>query len=146
MSRLISIALAIFFTCMTAVLAAPLNLNGDGIAIQGYDPVAYFEMGKPVEGMASIAAEYEGAVYRFSIEANRAAFEANPERYVPAYGGYCAYGLSEGYQAAVDPTAFTIVDDRLFLNYSHVVRDRWQQEQATRIESADGHWQKMLLE
>ncbi len=78
--------------------------------------------------------------------ATRAAFEANPERYAPAYGGYCAYGLSEGYQAAVDPTAFTIVDDRLYLNYSHAVRDRWQQEQATRIESADGHWQKMLLE
>jgi YHS domain-containing protein len=86
MSRLISIALAIFFACMTAVLAAPLNLDGDGVAIQGYDPVANFEMVKSVEGMASIAVEYEGAHYRFSTEANRAAFEANPERYAPAYG------------------------------------------------------------
>ena len=99
-----------------------------GVAINGYDPVAYFTAGKPVAGSADFTTEWNGAVWRFSTPANRASFVNNPEKFAPKYGGYCAYAVSSGYTASTVPEAWTIVDDRLYLNYSVSVRARWRKD------------------
>ncbi|HSR90757.1 MAG TPA: YHS domain-containing (seleno)protein, partial [Gemmatimonadales bacterium] len=85
--------------------AQELNVNRSGVAISGYDPVAYFTTASAVEGSPEITATEAGATYRFSTKANRDAFVANPARYLPVYGGYCAYGVAHGHKVNVDPEA-----------------------------------------
>lgn len=111
-----------------------------GSAIQGYDPVAYFTDGKPVKGKADYAATYKGAQYRFASAKNRDAFAASPESYAPAYGGWCAYGMSKGYKAPIDPAAFTIVKNKLYLNYSKSVRSTWSKDIPGYVAKADANW------
>lgn len=111
-----------------------------GLAIRGYDPVAYFTDGKPVKGKAEFTSEHEGAVWRFASAANRDAFAADPLRYAPQYGGYCAWAVSEGYTASTDPDAWKIVDDKLYLNYSRSVQRRWERDIPGRIAKADTNW------
>jgi len=111
-----------------------------GKAIRGYDPVAYFTEGRPVEGAAEHTAEWRGATWRFASAANREAFVAAPERYAPRYGGYCAWAVSEGYTASIDPEAWRIVDGKLYLNYSKSVQQRWQKDIPGNIAKADRNW------
>ncbi|WP_422371181.1 YHS domain-containing (seleno)protein [Hoeflea sp.] len=120
--------------------AAPVNVSGSGVAIEGHDPVAYFTMNKPVPGNPAITATYEGAVYRFSSEENRKLFEAAPARYAPQYGGYCAYGAAKGYKAPVEVDKFSIVDGKLYLNYNGQVQSTWVKDTAGYIEKADAWW------
>lgn len=115
-----------------------------GGAISGYDPVAYFTQGKPVKGLSEYALAYRGATWKFSSAENRSQFKRTPEKYAPQYGGYCAYAVSRGYTASTDPEAWTIVDGKLYLNYSLGVRDKWGQEQVENIRKADGHWPGVL--
>ena len=133
-------AAAITLAVSLQALAGAVNLDSSGVAIMGYDPVAYFAESKPVMGSDQYSVTYDGAIYRFSSAENQAAFEAEPQKYVPAYGGYCAYGLSQGYKAPVDPQAFTVVNDRLYLNYSTGVRDKWQSDIPGYIAEADKNW------
>lgn len=129
----------------TAFAQAPKNVDPSAQpAIKGYDPVAYFEQHKPVKGEKGISAEHDGAVYHFSSQGNKALFLANPARYAAQFGGFCAYGMSNGYRAPVTPEAFTIVDQKLYLNYSLKVREMWQREQASRIEKANANWEKQI--
>ncbi len=114
------------------------------LAVSGYDPVAYFSEGKPVKGRSEHELEWNGATWRFSSAANLAAFEADPERYAPQYGGYCAWAVSQGYTASTDPTAWRIVDDKLYLNYSHNVQQRWAEDIPGNIAKADANWPKVL--
>lgn len=109
-------------------------------AIRGYDPVAYHVLAKPVLGLATITLAWNGATWRFSSEANRALFAAEPERYAPRYGGYCAYGTSQGYKVSTDPGAFAIVDGRLYLNYSKPVQLTWNLDRPGYIAKADVNW------
>lgn len=117
-----------------------VNADGAGLALQGHDPVAYFTEGRPVAGREDLTASHEGATYRFSSAANRARFLADPAAHVPAYGGYCAFGTAMGYKVRIDPAAFSIVDDRLYLNYSKGVQSRWQEDPAGYIARADENW------
>lgn len=112
----------------------------DGVAINGYDPVSYFKEHKPVKGQAQFSATYQGAQFRFSSQQNRDAFVRSPERYAPQYGGYCAYGLARGYKATTQPQAFTIVNDKLYLNYSDEVMATWRGDTADYIKKADANW------
>ncbi len=112
----------------------------DGVAIRGYDPVAYFTDQKPVQGSQSFTSEYQGSLFRFASAAHRDAFAAHPEKFAPQYGGFCAFGTALGYKAAVDPEAFTIVGDRLYLNYSLKVRAKWQEDIPGHIRKADHNW------
>lgn len=114
----------------------------NGIAIQGYDPVAYFESNKPVQGNKEITANYQDAVYYFSSKENKETFLKNPSSYIPQYGGFCAYGMSEGYEAPIQPEAFTIVDNKLYLNYNLKVKATWVNEKDNRIEKANKNWEK----
>lgn len=114
------------------------------LAVSGYDPVAYFREGKPVEGSSNHQFEWNGATWRFASAENLAAFEADPEAFAPRYGGYCAWAVSQGYTASTDPTAWRIVDGRLYLNYSHAVQRRWAQDIPGNIAKADGNWPAVL--
>ena len=114
------------------------------LAVSGYDPVAYFTQGKPVEGSSSHEHEWQGATWRFSSAENLASFKADPERYAPQYGGYCAWAVSQGYTASTVPEAWRIVDDKLYLNYSLGVQKQWQDDIPGNISKADKNWPGVL--
>ena len=90
----------------------------NGIAIRGYDTVAYFTQGKPVEGTEKFSTEWEGATWRFSSQENLELFTTDPEKYAPQYGGYCAYGVAQDSLVKIEPDQWTIYDDKLYLNYN----------------------------
>lgn len=119
--------------------AAEVNA-ADGVALKGHDPVAYFKAGKPVRGLDALRLEHAGAAYLFATPENRDAFKADPARYLPQYGGYCAFGVSRGYKADVDPAAFTLVEGKLYLNYNAAVQRDWLKDPAGHIRAADGKW------
>jgi YHS domain-containing protein len=113
-------------------------------AAGGYDVVAYFTEGKPVEGKDDYSTEYKGADWYFSSGENLIAFEQNPERYAPAYGGYCAWAVAQGYTAKGDPQFWTIHEGRLFLNYDANVQNKWLKEKQHLINEADKYWPDVL--
>ncbi|WP_299352555.1 YHS domain-containing (seleno)protein [uncultured Shimia sp.] len=127
---------------VTSTLAADVDVNATstGLALRGYDPVAYFTEGAPTPGDWQITAEYNEATYRFTSEANKATFEANPEAYAPAYGGYCAFGTAMGFKFDGDPEVWKIVDDKLYLNLSTAVQERWEGDVPGFIEKASMQW------
>jgi len=112
----------------------------NGVAVKGYDVVAYFESNKAIEGNSEINTAYKKATYYFSTEKNKAMFLKQPDKYVPQFGGYCAYGVSENHTSPTDPQAFTIVDDKLYLNYNLKVKELWSKEQKARIIKANENW------
>jgi len=120
-----------------------VNKTSAGLAIKGYDPEAYFEDGKPVKGDAAYQFQLKGATWRFSSAAHREAFTKDPERYAPQYGGFCAYGVSEGHTAPVDPEAWSVVGGKLYLNYDKKVREDWKKDTDGRIRKADENWPKL---
>ncbi len=115
-------------------------------AVSGYDAVAYFEVGQPVKGSDEHAYEWMGATWRFSNAENLALFKGDPERYAPRYGGYCAYAVSRGSTASADPAAWSIVDGRLYLNYSLDIREQWQEDTEENIRKADEQWPALLAD
>jgi len=123
-----------------AAVAPALAADGPRLAISGHDPVAYFTQGRPVAGSPAHAVEHEGAVYHFASAANRDAFVADPARYAPQYGGYCAFGAAMGRKFEVDPNAWRIVDGRLFLNLNTTVQRRWEEDVPGYIRGADHNW------
>lgn len=116
-----------------------INVDREGLAIQGYDPVAYFD-GAPAVGLESITAEHGGAIYRFASEQNRETFLADPDRFVPRYGGFCAYAASLGKKVKIDPLAWDVVDGRLYLNYSPSIRKKWRKDIPGYVARADERW------
>ena len=116
----------------------------DGIAIDGTDPVAYFTDGAPVAGDRTITHDWMGATWRFASAANKDAFVANPEAYAPQFGGYCSWAVAEGYTASTTPEAWTIVDDKLYLNYSRRIQRRWEKDIPGNITRATANWPKVL--
>lgn len=141
-------------TAITAIFAGsvgragssrPVNTLGSSeeIAIRGYDPVAYFRDGGPRQGKPEFSVRHGGAVWRFASAEHKALFEADPERYLPAYGGFCAYGTSRGYLVKIEPEAWSIVDGKLYLNYDLGVRETWAGRTKTYIARADGNWPRL---
>ena len=119
-----------------------INMHG-GIAIHGYDPVAYFIAGEPRQGRSELGVAYRGAQWLFSSETNRRLFVANPERYLPAYGGYCAYGVAQGRLLDVDPQSWTILYNRLYLNCPEPIYDLWLSDPMAYIRQADKTWPRL---
>ncbi|MFQ5935037.1 MAG: YHS domain-containing (seleno)protein [Acidiferrobacterales bacterium] len=113
-------------------------------AIRGYDPVAYFTKGKPVKGSQQYSLEWNGAKWYFASAENRDRFKVNPTQYAPQYGGYCAYAVANGYTATTDPNAWTLVDDKLYLNYSLGVRDKWSEDIPGNIVRGNKNWPSVL--
>ncbi len=135
-----------FIGALTALLCALFIAAGvaaesnESIAIKGYDVVAYFDEGKPTIGKPEFVSTYRDQQYQFASAAHRDKFVANPEKYAPQYGGYCAFGATRGYKAVIDPTAFTIVDGKLYLNYSAKVQSMWEKDIPGFIKLADEKW------
>ena len=131
---------------VAALLSACANISSnptfqdDAGALRGYDPVAYFTEDKPVQGSPDFTTNNNGATWYFSSVANKAMFEENPQKYSPQYGGYCAYAMSYGFVVSSDPAAFSLVDGKLYLNYSLGVRETWLEDVPGNIESADNNW------
>lgn len=139
-----------FFTALFALLTyaatyaqQPATFSTDGKAIRGYDPVAYFTDGKAVKGDSTLTYVYDGTTWQFATAEHRDAFKADPAKYAPQYGGYCAYGASRGYKAPTQPDAWTVTDGKLYLNYNTGVRTEWDKDRKGYIEKADKHWQKI---
>ena len=136
---------AVFLAATPAAALSPVNKTTfGGVAIDGYDPVAYFIDGKPVEGSREFAFEWNGASWRFASAAHRDLFAQAPEKYAPQYGGYCAWAVSQGYTADIDPEAWRIEDGRLFLNYSLEVQKKWAAGLPGNIAKGDVNWTRLL--
>lgn len=114
--------------------------TSEGIAIKGYDPVAYFTEGRPVLGDPAISASFDGAIWQFTTPEHRRVFLEHPTRYEPEYGGFCAYGAAKGYKTDIDPAAFSIIGGRLYLNANLDIRTVWRSELLTSIAEADRNW------
>ena len=128
----------------TAMAVDPVNSSLLRGAIKGYDPVAYFSQGEPAKGRGAHSHEWMGATWYFANAENRELFAAEPEKYAPQYGGYCAYAVSQGYTAKIDPDAWKIVDDKLYLNFSLKVQKIWEEDIPGYIAKADVNWPKIL--
>lgn len=115
-----------------------------GVAIQGYDPVAYFTAGKPVEGKKELSQKYEGVTYYFSSAANKDLFAKDPSAYEPQYGGWCAYAMgANGEKVEIDPATFKIVDNKLYLFYNSFFNNtlpKWNKDETTLKPNADKNW------
>jgi len=109
-------------------------------AIQGYDPVAYFKESKPVKGKAAFIYSWNDAVWYFSSAENLGDFKASPEKFAPQFGGYCAYGMAEGHKAPTSPDAWTILENKLYLNNNRNVRDLWSKDLPGNIKKANDNW------
>lgn len=132
------------FIAKPAFAASPEVFSDGAGAIRGTDAVAYFTEGVPVAGSADHVLMWRGAEWHFESAENMAVFEMNPSAYAPQYGGYCAFALSKGSLASTDPDAWTIVDGKLYLNYSVNVRTVWSEDIPGNIMKADGHWPTVL--
>jgi YHS domain-containing protein len=119
--------------------ASEVFATDDG-AIRGYDPVAYFTESKPVKGKPEYKLEWKGKTWYFSSEKNLVVFKASPESFAPQYGGYCAWGMSRGYKATTDATAWTIINGKLYLNYSRGVQEEWSKQPQYYIQLGDKNW------
>lgn len=109
-------------------------------AINGYDVIDYFKEGKPVLGKSEFTFSWKGASWHFSNQENLETFKSDPERYAPMYGGYCAFGMANGYKAPTQPDAWTIVNGKLYFNYNTKVQQEWRSNQKEFIEKADLNW------
>jgi YHS domain-containing protein len=122
--------------------APEVNLK-DGAALGGYDAVSYFG-GSPVQGSGDFKTSWKDAEWRFASQANLDAFKASPEKYAPQYGGYCAYAVSKGATAPGDPTVYSVVEGKLYLNLSSSVQKLWAKDIPGHIKAADGNWPGVL--
>lgn len=122
---------------------APIYMN-NGVAIDGTDPLSYFNQGAPAQGSAEITFDWNGAEWRFTSDAHKSAFAKDPAAYAPQYGGYCAWAVSEGYTASTVPDAWKIVDGRLYLNFSRRIQRKWERDIPARIARGDANWPGLI--
>jgi len=135
-------ALALAFVSQSVSAVEPV-FSQDGLAIGGYDPVTYFTERRPVWGNSKYSYQWQGANWHFDSKANRGLFVANPEKYAPQYGGYCAYAAAKNSVAPTDPNAWTVRDGKLYLNFSPAVKQRWLQNELGYISRADRAWPRI---
>jgi hypothetical protein len=137
--------LAVLAACSRTEGLDPVNKSSAGLAMKGYDAVAYFKEGKPAVGNERYQHTWNGARWQFASAENRDAFARSPEKYAPQYGGYCSYAVSHGYTANGDPEAWKIVDGKLYLNYNREVRQLWEQDVPGNIAKGNGNWPGFLV-
>ena len=151
--RAFVIALLGFFAVAPAFAAEPINTleksgffsyKPSGVAIRGTDTVAYFTQGKPVEGSDEFTTEWQGATWKFSSQEHLDLFVGNPEKYAPQYGGYCAYGVAQDGLVKIEPENWSIIDDKLYLNYDDGVQKKWEKDIAGYIAEADKKFDSLL--
>jgi YHS domain-containing protein len=142
------LALVVFLVGLVGPVSAAdkilQNLNKEGVALQGYDPVAFFTVGGPVKGQAQFSSDYRGARYWFHSAKNKATFEANPAKYEPQFGGYCAYGVSRKALVDIKIDAWQIVDGRLLMQKNQGIRDDFNEDPAGNLKKADDYWPALV--
>jgi YHS domain-containing protein len=121
-----------------------VNTDDQGRAIKGYDAVSYFTEGAPREGNPEISLDWMGATWLFATPEHREAFKADPERYAPQFGGYCAYAVAKGNPAQADPRIWAIVDEKLYLNLAPGVQEKWEADRTALIAGARNNWPEVL--
>jgi YHS domain-containing protein len=139
MKKLMAVALLSLLPSLAGAKSL-LNVDKTGLGLKGYDPVAYFTENRPVKGNPQFVSNYNGARYQFASAANKAVFDANPGKYEPQFGGYCAYAASEGHTAKIEPQAFEILNGRLLLQYDLDVREMFNKDPQGRLKKADTNW------
>ena len=147
LNRFIRVTMAAIALVMSAQALAddPIETGTfNNKAIYGYDTVAYFTQNKAVKGSDKFMTTWRGAEWFFSSQEHLDMFSADPVKYAPQYGGYCAYAMSDGRLVGIDEDAFTILDGKLYLNYSKSVMNEWRTNTALFIEEADGHYPKLV--
>ena len=141
--KLLLAGLGLLAFTFAALASEPVFSTGAG-AIQGYDPVAYFTEGEPVKGSAQYRYRWNGATWHFASAEHRDRFRADPQSFAPQYGGYCAYAVAHGATAPTDTDAWSIVDGKLYLNYSLAVREKWRKDIPGFVKRADRNWPGVL--
>ncbi|MCI0352759.1 MAG: YHS domain-containing protein [Acidobacteriales bacterium] len=121
-----------------------INLDKQGVALQGYDPVAFFSEKKPVKGNPTFQSTYRGGRYYFASAENKATFDASPAKYEPQFGGFCAYGVSRGYTVPIKIEAFQIVNDRLLMQYDFGAQKDFNKDTQGNLRKADENWPKLV--
>lgn len=144
--RILSLTIASPMILAASVANADEIYTTNGIAINGYDAVAYFTDHKPVKGCEQFTATYKGATFEFASAAHRDAFASDPEHYAPQYGGYCAFGTAQGQKATTDPQAFTVVGNKLYLNYNDDVLKTWRGDIGGYVKKADANWDSVKMQ
>jgi len=139
MKRLSGIVLLMMVVVVVKAQKSEIFCTEEG-AIGGYDPVAFFTMHKPVQGKRDISYTWKNAEWHFVSLDNKKTFVANPLKYAPQYGGYCAYGTAEGHKAPTQSETWTIVNDKLYFNYNMDVKEQWISNQKALIQKADKNW------
>jgi len=140
MKKIILSAIVLCFIVIGAHAQKSATFVADGKAIKGYDPVAFFTESRAVRGQDSLMYAWNGADWLFSNRANLDRFRAEPEKYAPQYGGYCAYGTSQGHKAPTQVDTWSVVDGKLYFNYSMKVKEMWMKDRAGFIMKADQQW------
>lgn len=148
-----TLAIASLFLSATSMAAEPINtleksglfgFKPSGTAIRGYDTVAYFTNGAPAEGSEEFSAEWDGATWLFSSQENLDLFTADPTKYAPQYGGYCAYGVAKDGLVKIEPENFTILEGKLYLNFNDKVQGLWEDDIPGFIAAADAKFDALL--
>ena len=120
------------------------NVDGKGVILKGFDIVAYFKQGKPLKGNPEIASTYQGVTYLFASAANKADFDKDPAKYVPQYGGFCAYGVANGVLAAIEGSkAFTIYKGKLYIGSNQDALKSFKTDIDENVEKADAYWREV---
>ena len=135
--------LAALLVAFLITSCAKTDHQSGGPAIDGYCAVCYFTANKAVKGKEQYSSQYQGRTYLFDTQQSKALFDANPEKYLPQYDGYCAYGVSFAKKIEVDPTVFSIVDDKLYLNKNRVIGNSFSKDPKGYISKADSQWPKI---
>ena len=147
MKRLLGLLVLLTLSTVTFAKDPDIYAHKKKGAIKGADPVAYFSLQQgadAIKGSKAISAEWNGATWHFANEENRSTFLANPEKYAPQYGGYCAFAVSHGFTKPTDPDAWRIVDGKLYLNLSKGIQKKWLKDVPGNIKRADANWPKVL--
>lgn len=153
-SRLTPSLAGLFLALSTLAAALPaaashggqhlVNVNKDGVVVDGYDVVAYFTDGKPVQGSAEHASQHDGATYWFASAEHKVLFDADPTKYLPAFGGFCAYAVSRKSLRPIDPAIFHFVDGRLFLQHTQKAFELFERDEPGNTLRADRNWPKLV--
>ncbi|MBI3218871.1 MAG: YHS domain-containing protein [Bacteroidetes bacterium] len=138
--RKIAFIILLATVSLAAMAQKPEIFSTSAGAIRGYDAVTYFTDSVPQKGKPEFVVDYKNAKWYFASAKNAELFKADPEKYAPQFGGYCAFGMSRGYKAETQPDAWTIVDGKLYLNYNVKVRGEWNKKQAELITKAAANW------
>lgn len=144
LSRILLVLFTMSFVLNAQAREPVVNKNWRSIAIGGYDPVAYFTMDKAVEGKSQFEYRWQDARWRFVSDNHLKLFAETPEKYAPRFGGYCAVGMARGRKAKADPTAWLIIDGKLYLNYNNEAREIMTNDPMKTLEKAEPFWTRLV--